>query len=67
MVYPKLFHLFISFLKLGLTAFGGPAMVAYIKELAVEKKKWLDSKSFQEGVALAQAIPGATAMQVAAL
>lgn len=66
MVYPKLVHLFISFLKLGLTAFGGPAMIAYIKELAVEKMKWLDGKTFQEGVALAQAIPGATAMQVAA-
>jgi len=30
--------LFFSFLRLGLTAFGGPAMVAYIKELAVNKK-----------------------------
>lgn len=62
----KLSNLFISFLKLGLTAFGGPAMVAYIKKLAVEKKQWLDEKTFQEGVALAQAVPGATAMQVAA-
>ncbi|QER41927.1 chromate efflux transporter [Thermodesulfobacterium sp. TA1] len=58
--------LFFSFLKLGLTAFGGPAMVAYIQDLAVDKKKWLDEKTFQEGVALAQAIPGATAMQVVA-
>ncbi|GAB6183299.1 chromate efflux transporter [Thermodesulfovibrio hydrogeniphilus] len=58
-------QLFLSFLKLGLTAFGGPAMVAYIKELAVDKKGWLDKKTFQEGVALAQAIPGATAVQVA--
>lgn len=58
--------LFLSFLKLGFTAFGGPAMVAYIKELTVEKKQWLDEKTFQEGVALAQAIPGATAIQVAA-
>lgn len=60
-----LIELFISFIRLGLTAFGGPAMVAYIKELAVEKKQWLDSKTFQDGVAIAQAIPGATAMQVA--
>lgn len=58
--------LFVSFLKLGLTAFGGPAMVAYIKDLAVEKKRWLDIKTFQDGVVIAQAIPGATAMQVAA-
>ncbi len=27
--------LFVSFLSLGLTAFGGPAMVAYIRDLAV--------------------------------
>lgn len=61
-----LVELFVSFLKLGLTAFGGPAMVVYIKDLAVEKKRWLDIKTFQDGVVIAQAIPGATAMQVAA-
>jgi len=66
MGFVKVTTLFFSFLKLGLTAFGGPAMVAYVKELAVEKKKWLDGKTFQEGVALAQAIPGATVIQVAA-
>jgi len=66
MGFDKITALFLSFLKLGVTAFGGPAMVAYIKELAVQKKKWLDGETFQEGVALAQAIPGATAMQVAA-
>ncbi|MEJ5227110.1 chromate efflux transporter [Thermodesulfovibrio sp.] len=58
--------LFVTFLKLGLTAFGGPAMVAYIREVAVERKQWLDEKTFHGGIALAQAIPGATAMQVAA-
>jgi chromate transporter len=62
----KIRTLFFSFLKLGLTAFGGPAMVAYVRELVVEKRKWLDNKTFQEGVALAQAIPGATVMQVVA-
>ncbi len=62
----KLRELFLSFLRIGFTAFGGPAMVAYIRELAVEKKQWLDGKTFQEGAALAQAVPGATAMQMAA-
>lgn len=66
MGFAKVIELFVSFFKIGLTAFGGPAMVAYIKELAVDKKRWLDEKSFQQGIALAQAIPGATAMQVAA-
>lgn len=63
---PSLFQLFLSFLKLGITAFGGPAMVAYIRKMAVMQKKWLDDESFHEGVALCQTIPGATAMQTTA-
>jgi chromate transporter len=59
-------HLFISFLRLGLTAFGGPAMIAYIRELSVNRNKWLDEETFKDGVSLCQSIPGATAMQMAA-
>lgn len=62
----KLPRLFLAFLRLGLTAFGGPAMVAYIRELAVKKNKWLTEASFKDGVAVCQSIPGATAMQAAA-
>jgi chromate transporter len=58
--------LFLSFLRLGLTAFGGPAMIAYIKELSVNRNKWLDEETFRDGVSLCQSIPGATAMQMAA-
>ena len=58
--------LFLSFLRLGLTAFGGPAMVAYIRDLAVKRKQWLSQESFEDGAALCQSIPGATAMQTAA-
>lgn len=58
--------LFIAFLRLGLTAFGGPAMVAYIRNVAVRKKRWLSEQSFEDGVVLCQSIPGATAMQAAA-
>jgi len=58
--------LFVSFLRLGLTAFGGPAMVAYIRDLAVKKNGWISEESFRHGVAVCQSIPGATAMQVAA-
>jgi len=63
---PSLLHLFASFLRLGATAFGGPAMVAYIRKMAVEKKHWLDEPSVRDGVALCQTIPGATAMQMSA-
>ena len=63
---PSLPRLFVSFLRLGTTAFGGPAMVAYIRKMAVERNQWLDEATFQDGVALCQTIPGATAMQTAA-
>ncbi|MDD1664890.1 MAG: chromate transporter, partial [Methanomicrobiales archaeon] len=63
---PSLGTLFLSFLLLGATAFGGPAMVEYIRRLSVEEKGWLDERSFRDGVALCTTVPGATAMQVAA-
>ena len=63
---PSIAKLFFSFLRLGLTAFGGPAMIVYIKELSVKKNKWLDETRFKDGVVLCQSIPGATAMQMAA-
>lgn len=63
---PSITLLFASFLRLGITAFGGPALVAYIRKMAVEKKRWLDARTFSDGVALCQMIPGATAMQTAA-
>jgi chromate transporter len=59
-------QLFGSFLRLGITAFGGPAMILYVREIAVERGHWLDGESFRDGVALCQTIPGATAMQTAA-
>jgi chromate transporter len=59
-------HLFLSYLKLGATALGGPAMVPYIGKMAVEQKRWLNDQTFRDGVALCQTIPGATAMQTAA-
>ena len=62
----SLASLFLSFLKLGATAFGGPAMVPYIGKMAVEQKRWLSDQTFRDGVALCQTIPGATAMQAAA-
>lgn len=41
-------------------------MVIYIRRMAVDKERWLDSDAFSDGVALAQMVPGATAMQTAA-
>lgn len=66
MQHPSLASIFFAFFRLGITAFGGPAMVSYIRKMAVGQKGWLDSGVFDDGVALCQAIPGATAMQVTA-
>ena len=63
---PPFSRLFLRFLVLGLTAFGGPAMVTYIQKLAVNQEHWLDQPTFHKGVALCQTVPGATAMQTAA-
>jgi chromate transporter len=63
---PTAARVFLAFLRLGLTAFGGPAMVSYIGDLAVAGKRWLSGESFREGVGLCQSLPGATAMQTAA-
>jgi chromate transporter len=63
---PTIQELFLSFFRLGLTAFGGPAMVAEIRKMAVGEKEWLSDASFRDGAGLCQMIPGATAMQAAA-
>ncbi|WP_337995932.1 chromate efflux transporter [Oleispirillum naphthae] len=58
--------LFAAFLRLGLTGFGGPAMVSYIREMSVRRRRWISPEAFAQGIPLCQSIPGATAMQVAA-
>jgi chromate transporter len=63
---PTLLQLLFSFLRLGISSFGGPSMVVYIRNLAVKKKQWLEEETFDNGVALCQMIPGATAIQTAA-
>ncbi|WMW67160.1 chromate efflux transporter [Nitratidesulfovibrio liaohensis] len=52
-------------MRLGATAFGGPAMLPVVRTMVVERKAWMDEAAFRSGVALCQAVPGATVMQVA--
>jgi chromate transporter len=63
---PTIQELFLSFLRLGSTAFGGPAMIAEIRKMAVGEKGWLSEASFRDGAGLCQIVPGATAMQASA-
>jgi chromate transporter len=58
--------MFVFFARLGATAFGGPAVLARMRDVTVKPRGWLSSDDFDEGLALAQTVPGATAVQCAA-
>jgi len=62
----SLSDIFLSFLRLGATAFGGPAIVPHIRTMIVDRKGWVDGHTFDSGNALAQVVPGAISVQVAA-
>jgi len=50
---------FVTFLKLGLTSFGGPiAHLAYFRHEVVARRKWLDDNHFSQLLALCQFLPG---------
>ena len=49
---------FFSFLQLGLTSFGGPiAHIGYFREAFVERRGWIDDRSYADLVALCQFLP----------
>src|SRR3981081_461388 len=57
--------IFLSFLKIGLTGFGGGlAVIAQIRALAVYKRRWFTDHEFAEAFALAQSLPGTNAGNV---
>ncbi len=58
-------HVFTTFLKLGLTAFGGPiAHLAHFQRTLVQEKRWLNDADYAQLVALCQILPGPTSSQV---
>lgn len=59
------FQIFFTFLRLGLTSFGGPvAHVGYFRKEFVEKKGWLDEAAFADLLALCQFLPGPSSSQL---
>ncbi len=54
------------FLRIGATAYGGPAIVAQIRKVTVGDKGWLTEEEFAESLAFCQTLPGAIAVQTAA-
>lgn len=62
----KLFQIIISFLKLGFTAFGGPAAaMAMMRQEFVTKRKWLDEDEFLDFMGISNLIPGPNATELA--
>jgi chromate transporter len=56
---------FLAFLRLGLTSFGGPiAHLGYFRTEFVQRLRWLDDRSYSDLVALCQFLPGPASSQV---
>jgi len=48
------------FLKIGATAYGGPAIAGEIKRVIVKESRWISEPEFLQGMAFCQMLPGAT-------
>lgn len=58
-------EVFLAFLKLGLTSFGGPiAHLGYFRDELVSRRGWIDEKGYGDLVALSQFLPGPASSQV---
>jgi chromate transporter len=57
--------IFVVFLRLGLTSFGGPiAHLGYYRAEFVERRRWLSEAAYADLVALCQLLPGPASSQV---
>ena len=56
---------FLVFLRLGLTSFGGPiAHLGYFRDEFVTRRRWLGERNYADLVALCQFLPGPASSQV---
>lgn len=64
---PSLWSLFVSFLKIGSTAFGGfMALISVVENEVVERRRLLRHEDILDGVSLATILPGPVAVNVVA-
>lgn len=62
----SILEVFLYFLKLGTTGFGGPvALVAIMQKELVEEKAWMSKEKFIQVLPLLKAMPGAFSFQTA--
>ena len=58
-------QIFLIFLRLGLTSFGGPAAhIGYFHDEFVKRRQWFSDSAYAEIVALCQLLPGPASSQV---
>lgn len=63
---PELKELALLFLRLGLTAFGGPAAhIAMMQQEVVERQKWLSREEFLDLLGASNLIPGPSSTELA--
>lgn len=63
--YGSIPEVFLTFLRLGLTSFGGPiAHLGYFRDELVVRRKWIDEAGFADLIALCQFLPGPASSQV---
>ena len=61
-----LWQLYVYFLRLGTTGFGGPiALAGFMQRDLVETRRWISRRDYLDGLALAQLAPGPLAAQLA--
>ena len=53
-----------TFFKLGITSYGGPAIMGIMQAELQEKRQWISRDRFLEGLSLVNMLPGATATQL---
>lgn len=62
---PSVTVVFLAFLRLGLTSFGGPvAHLGYFHDEFVVRRKWLEERAYADLVALCQFLPGPASSQI---
>ena len=54
----------LAFLKLGTTAYGGPAIMGIMQAELQERRQWVSKQRFVEGLSLVNMLPGAAATQL---
>ncbi len=65
MTNPARLDIIASFLKLGATSYGGPAIMGVMQAELQQKRQWVSKERFIEGLSIVNMLPGATATQLA--